>query len=112
MSDLPNMSDLPRSCDFAARLRLLSYRCWNRGTQEVELILGTFADDELADLDDVRLGRLEALLDCTDPDLFDWIICGICPPPEHDHDLMRTLRAFSDRRRRPSENAAVCLVHR
>jgi antitoxin CptB len=52
------------------------------------------------------------LLDCTDPDLFDWIICGISPPPEHDHDVMRMLRAFSDRPEQPPENAAACPVHR
>ncbi len=38
--------------------------------------------------------RLEALLDCSDPDLFDWIF-GVTPPPvQHDHDVMRLLRDF------------------
>jgi len=88
------------------RLRCLSFRCRSRGTQESDLILGTFADNVLASLDGTQLDRFEALLDCTDPDLFDWIICGIAPPPEHDHDVMRMLRAFSDRPKRPPANAA------
>jgi antitoxin CptB len=35
------------------------------------------------------------LLDCTDPDLFDWIVAGIPPPKEYDHDVMRLLRSFA-----------------
>jgi antitoxin CptB len=52
-------------------------------------------------LDNTQLARFEALLDCTDPDLFDWIFGGTAPPPEHDHDVMRLLRGFcaGDRRR-------------
>jgi succinate dehydrogenase flavin-adding protein (antitoxin of CptAB toxin-antitoxin module) len=36
------------------------------------------------------------LLDCTDPDLFDWIIGGFAPPKEHDHDVMRLCEASLD----------------
>jgi antitoxin CptB len=39
------------------------------------------------------LDRFEALLDCTDADLFDWVTGQDTPPPEHDHDVMRMLRA-------------------
>jgi antitoxin CptB len=72
----------------------LLFRCWNRGTQESDLILGTFAETSLADLDSAQLDRFEALLDCTDPDLFDWILGGKTPPEEHDHDVIRLLRSF------------------
>ena len=85
--------------------RRLLFRCWHRGTQESDLVLGSFAEMSLAELDDVRLGQFEALLDCSDVDLFDWIFGGIAPPPEHDHDLMRALRAFCVAGlRRPPEN--------
>jgi len=47
------------------------------------------------------------LLDCTDPDLFDWIVAGIASPKEYEHDVMRLLRAFAryqneNRHREPS----------
>ena len=58
------------------RCRRLMFRCWHRGTQESDLILGRFVEVHLADFDSEQLDRLEALLDCTDPDLFDWIIGG------------------------------------
>src|SRR5207245_1713453 len=55
------------------RRKRLLFRCWHRGTQESDLILGPFAEDSLTTLNNDQLGRFEALLDCTDPDLFDWI---------------------------------------
>ena len=82
------------------RCRRLLFRCWHRGTQESDLILGSFAEDSLGALNSDQLGRFEALLDCTDPDLFDWIFGVIDPPPEHDHDVMRLLRSFVIERHR------------
>jgi antitoxin CptB len=70
------------------------FRCWHRGTQESDFILGSFAEESLKSLEGAQLERFEALLDCTDPDLFDWIFGGHAPPPEHDHDVMGLLRAF------------------
>jgi len=56
-------------------------------------------------LDGAQLDRFEALLDCTDPDLFDWIFGGSAPPPEHDHDVLRLLRGFcAGRHRRPQQD--------
>ena len=76
------------------RRRRLLFLCWHRGTQESDFILGPFAEDALKTLDSDQLGRFEALLDCTDPDLFDWIFDVSDPPPEHDHDVMQLLRSF------------------
>jgi antitoxin CptB len=82
------------------RCKRLMFRCWHRGTQESDLILGPFAEDFLEILDSDQLGRFEALLDCTDPDLFDWIFGVGDPPPEHDHDVMQLLRSFCIERSR------------
>ena len=97
MNHLQNTSDVPPSNRSGIRVRRLLFRSWHRGTQESDLILGTFAEGALAGFDDEQLDRFEALLDCTDPDLFDWIIVGIRPPPEHDHDVTRMLRNFCTR---------------
>jgi antitoxin CptB len=82
------------------RRKRLLFRCWHRGTQESDLILGPFAEDSLTTLDNDQLGRFEALLDCTDPDLFDWIFGVSDPPPEHDHDVTEMLRSFCNERNR------------
>ena len=79
------------------RRKRLLFRCWHRGTQENDLILGAFAETSLARLDSNQLDRFEALLDCPDTDLFDWILGGSRPPPAHDHDVMRLLRASAQR---------------
>src|SRR5438132_12540276 len=77
------------------RRKRLSFRSWHRGTQESDLILGRFADSHLAGLDDGQLDRYEALLDCADADIFDWVSGRAEPPPEHDHDVTRLLGSFS-----------------
>jgi len=89
------MSDGSKSDDRDVRCRRLLFRCWHRGTQESDFILGGFVEAHIADFDSAQLDRFEALLECTDPDLFDWIIGGFTAPPQHDHDVMRLLRAFA-----------------
>jgi len=46
------------------------FRCWHRGTREMDLILGRFADAEIAALADDELGELERLIEVPDPDLY------------------------------------------
>jgi antitoxin CptB len=85
--------------DSDTRRKRLLFRSWHRGTREADLILGSFAEANLAAFDDTRLDRYEALLDCPDADLFDWITGRAAPPPEYDTDVTRLLLAF---RYRPS----------
>ena len=37
------------------RRKRLLFRCWHRGTREMDLILGRFADTEIADLSDAEI---------------------------------------------------------
>ena len=97
MRDVHTGSEGFQKNNFDLRYRRLMFRCWHRGTQESDLIFGPFAETSLNGFDSSQLDRLEALLDCTDPDLFDWILGGFTPPPEHDHDVMQMLRDFSAR---------------
>jgi antitoxin CptB len=75
------------------RRKRLSFRSWHRGTRESDLILGRFADAHMAGFDEVQLDRYEALLDCSDADIFDWVTGRVAPAPEHDHDVTRLLLA-------------------
>jgi antitoxin CptB len=76
------------------RRRRLYFRSWHRGTREADLVLGSFADAHLAQFDDSELDCYEALLDCVENDLLDWILGREPPPPEHDNDVTRMLLAF------------------
>ena len=44
------------------RRRRLLFRCWHRGTQESDFILGGFADVHLADFDSAQLDRFEHVI--------------------------------------------------
>jgi antitoxin CptB len=76
------------------RRKRLLFRSWHRGTREADLILGSFAEANLAVFDAARLDDYEALLECPDADLFDWITGRTAPPPEYDTEVTRLLLAF------------------
>jgi antitoxin CptB len=52
------------------RRKRLLFRCWHRGTREMDLILGRFADAEIAGLSEAELAQLEQLIEVPDPDLY------------------------------------------
>ena len=55
-------------------------RSWRRGTKEMDLVLGPFADAHLADLTAAELAEYEALLAENDQDLMAWILGQTAPP--------------------------------
>jgi antitoxin CptB len=57
-----------------ARKRL-KFRSWHRGTREMDLLLGRFADRHLDSFDAKLLAAYAALLEESDPDIYDWV-CG------------------------------------
>lgn len=79
--------------------RRLRFRSWHRGTREADLILGRFADACLADFTAAQLDRYAALLEKSDPDIYDWLTGRAPVPPADDTDVLRLLRRFqfSDR---------------
>ena len=52
------------------RRKRLLFRCWHRGTREMDLILGRFADAKIAELSDIELRELERLIEVPDVDLY------------------------------------------
>ena len=82
------------TADLDNRRKRLQFRCWHRGTKELDLLLGSFADRHLGDLDGDQLGRLEALLEVPEPLLYAWVTGQLPPEAPHDHDVMARLRAF------------------
>ena len=76
-----------------ARLRKLRIRSWRRGTKEMDLILGPFADDHLAALDAEALDAYEALLSENDQDLYRWAAGTEATPERHAPMLDRIMAA-------------------
>ena len=84
------MSEAPE-----ARLRRLRMRSWRRGTKEMDLILGTFADARLGSLDGDRLSLYDALLAENDHDLYRWVT-GAEPAPARFAALIGEIAASAD----------------
>lgn len=51
----------------------LIYRSWHRGTKEMDLIMGHFADQFIPTCSNSDLVAYEELLIENDPDLYNWI---------------------------------------
>lgn len=76
------------------RRRRLLYRSWHRGIRETDLIMGHFADANIATLTDAEMDDYERLMDVPDADLFAWVTGEATPPAEHATALFQRLRAF------------------
>ena len=79
------------------RRRRLLYHAWHRGTREMDLIMGRFADVEIGTLTEAELDVFERLSALPDPELYAWITGKRPVAPEHDTEIFRRLRAFADR---------------
>jgi antitoxin CptB len=76
-----------------ARLKRLRMRCWRRGTKEMDMILGPFADAQLASLEEASLDDLERLLSENDQDLYNWVSGREAVPDAHGA-ILGEVRAF------------------
>jgi antitoxin CptB len=76
------------------RRKRLLFRCWHRGTREMDLILGRFADAEIATLDDAELAQLEHLIEVPDPDLYAALAGDRPLAPEYASALFDRIKAF------------------
>jgi len=70
--------------DIATRRKKLRYRAWHRGTREMDLVLGPFADAHTETMDEAQLDRLEALMSEEDPPLLKWVMGQEVPPETID----------------------------
>ena len=77
-----------------ARLKRMAMRSWRRGTKEMDLILGPFADARLAAMPEGVLVLYDRLLSENDQDLLPWVLGqGACPP--HYGDLIAEIGTFA-----------------
>jgi antitoxin CptB len=76
------------------RRRKLQFRSWHRGTRELDLIFGRFADAVIETLDESELDDYERLLNLEDSDVMDWVLGARPLPPEIDSPLLQRILAF------------------
>jgi antitoxin CptB len=89
------MTGLARtSAGLDERRRRLLFRSWRRGTREMDLIMGRFAESVIADLTDEDIVAFERISDVADPDLYAWLTGKESVPADHDSPVFRRLRDF------------------
>ena len=76
------------------RRKRLLFRCWHRGTREMDLILGRFADAEITKLSDDELAQFEYLMDVPDPDLYAALTGDVPLAPEFAGGLFDRIKSF------------------
>jgi antitoxin CptB len=83
------------------RRKRLLFRCWHRGTREMDLILGRFADTTIANLTDDELTQLEHLIEVPDPDLYAALTGNAPLDQQYASPLFDRIKAF-----RPADHEA------
>ncbi len=81
--------------DFSNQRKRLIFRSWHRGTREMDLIMGRFAEQAVPGMTEMDLATYARLLEENDPDIYDWL-CGRQPIPDSsDSAVLRQLIDYS-----------------
>ena len=73
----------------------LAYRAHHRGTKEMDLVLGGYADAFLDGFDAAGLNRFAAVLDLDDADFLGWVTGQTPMPSDVDTELVGAIVAFA-----------------
>jgi len=89
------MTGLARtSAGLDERRRRLLFRSWRRGTREMDLILGRFAESVIGELSEPEIEEFERLSDAPEPDLYAWLTGSQPVPAEYDLTVFHRLHDF------------------
>jgi antitoxin CptB len=77
-----------------ARRRKAAYRASHRGTKEMDIMLGRYAEAVLPDLPEPELERLEQFLALPDPELQGWLLKPDAVAGPAFADLVADVRKF------------------
>ena len=84
----------PKVPALGIRQRRILFRSWHRGMREMDLILGRFADAQIANLTESELCDYERLLEAPDRDVFSWLTGEAETPSSYDTPVFRKICAF------------------
>jgi antitoxin CptB len=70
------------------------FRAWHRGTREMDLVMGRFANREIGTMSDDDLVTFEHLLDLPEADVFGWVTGQEPAPEEIDPNFLRRLGEY------------------
>lgn len=76
------------------RRKQLIFRSWHRGTREIDLLLGRFADAKLPSFGEAELESYARFLNNSDPDIYNWITGQEPMPPSEENAVTRLLMDY------------------
>ena len=76
------------------RRRKLKFRAWRRGFREMDLLMGSFADEHLATLSEDDVSEFERLLGTPDWEVFAWLVGQKPVPPNFESSLLTRIMEF------------------
>ena len=82
------------SDELEMRRRRASYRAAHRGTKEMDIMLGTYAQANLPSLADPQLDHFEQFITLSDPKLQGWLLQHDTTPAPAFADLVAAVRKF------------------
>ena len=72
----------------------LRYRSWHRGTKELDLLLGQFAERHLDQFSDAEIDLYEIILEADEHDIYGWVSGRQAVPPLLDNHVMAAILNF------------------
>ena len=83
--------------DLETRRKRAMYRAGHRGTKELDILLGRFAEVELAAMSEPDLAAFEEFLALPDPDINHWLLTpGAETPQGLAGEFVERLKRFHD----------------
>lgn len=82
------------SADLEPRRRRALIRAWRRGTREMDLVLGGFADNHLETMSADEVSEFEQILALPDTDLLPWFTGKAIPPSEIQTPLFERIKTY------------------
>ncbi len=80
--------------NISIKRKRLMFRSWHRGTREIDLLLGRFADAHIPAFDEAQTELYDRFLNNSDPDIFNWVSGAEPVPPAEDNAVVRLLLDF------------------
>ena len=80
--------------NISIKRKQMLFRSWHRGTREIDLLLGRFADAHMQGFGGEQLELYDRFLNNSDPDIYNWITGQEPLPPAEDNAVVRLLLDF------------------
>ena len=77
------------------RRKRILYQATHRGMKETDRIVGGFVTENVADLSELELSHLDALLQQPDADILNWIYDRAVPPRDVNKAFFEMIKNFN-----------------